>query len=328
MGARSHLARAYYDLATLLDAGVPILRSLDVLIQGQRGRFKRVFSQVRESLSKGSSFSESLAEQGHVFPELDRMLIEAAETGGSLPDSFKMLSHWHEFVERITRQIQMGLIYPLFLIHAVAVIAPLPTLISSLISSQASVGAYLRQVLVVLVWLYVPVLIVLASLLFKEKTRPLRVVLDHLVLRIPGLGAAIFHLSVFRYAKAFGMLYKAGIPVSECTERATLATGNAAVAQLFAGGAASVRKGGMMWEGFSPRLPVEYLHLWQVGEEAGELDKTVDRIAAAAQDRADRYFTLFAQWLPKVVYFAALLFGAYTVLRLGAQVYGGLGIEF
>ena len=328
MAARSHLARAYYDLATLLDAGVPILRSLDVLIQGQRGRFKRVFSQVRESVSKGSTFSESLGEQRHVFPELDRMLIEAAETGGSLPDSFKMLSHWHEFVERITRQIQMGLIYPLFLIHAVAVIAPLPTLISSFISSQANVGAYLRQVLVVLVWLYVPVLIVLASLLFKEKTRPLRLVLDHLVLRIPGLGAAIFHLSVFRYAKAFGMLYKAGIPVSECTERATLATGNAAVAQLFAGGAASVRKGGMIWEGFSQRLPAEYLHLWQIGEETGELDKTVDRIAAAAQDRADRYFTLFAQWLPKVVYFAALLFGAYTVLRLGTQVYGGLGIEF
>ncbi|MCL5281468.1 MAG: type II secretion system F family protein, partial [Planctomycetes bacterium] len=112
MGARNQLARAYYDLATLLDAGVPILRSLDILIQGQRGRFKRIFSQVRESLSKGSSFSESLDEQRHVFPELDRMLIEAAETGGSLPDSFKMLSHWHEFVERITRQIQMGLLYP------------------------------------------------------------------------------------------------------------------------------------------------------------------------------------------------------------------------
>ena len=329
MSARSHLAQAYYDLATLLDAGVPILRSLDVLIQGQRGRFKRVFSQVRESLSKGSSFSESLGAQRRVFPELDRMLIEAAETGGSLPDSFKMLSHWHEFVERITRQIQMGLLYPLFLIHAVAVIYPLPTLISSFISSQANVGAYLTQVLQVLLWLYVPALIVLASLLFKDRTRPLRVLLDHLALRIPGLGAAIFHLSVFRYAKAFGMLYKAGIPVSECTERATLATGNAAVAQLFAGGAASVRKGGMMWEGFSQRLPAEYLHLWQIGEETGELDKTVDRIAAAAQDRADRYFTLFAQWLPKVAYFAVLLFAAYTVLRVGAQVYGGaLNLEF
>jgi type IV pilus assembly protein PilC len=323
MGARNHLARAYYDLATLLDAGVPILRSLDLLIQGQRGRFKRVFSQVRESLSKGSSLSESLDEHRRVFPEMDRTLIEAAETGGSLPDSFKMLSHWHEFVERITRQIQMGLLYPFFLLHAVAVIYPLPTLMSSFIGGQADVGGYLRRVLQVLLLLYVPVLVVLGSMLFKERARTLRLVLDHLVLRVPGLGAAIYHLSVYRYAKAFGMLYKAGVPVSECTERAALATGNAAVAQLFAGGTASVRKGGMMWEGFSRRLPAEYLHLWQIGEETGELDKTVDRIAAAAQDRADRYFTLFAQWLPKVVYFAALLIAAYMVLQLGTQVYGG-----
>ena len=110
--ARSRLAQAYYDLATLLDAGVPILRSLDILIQGQQGHFKRVFSQIRESLSKGSSLSESLDEHRHVFPEMDRMLIEAAETSGSLGDSFKMLSQWHEFVERITRRIQMGLLYP------------------------------------------------------------------------------------------------------------------------------------------------------------------------------------------------------------------------
>ena len=323
MGKRNQLARAYYDLATLLDAGVPILRALDILIQGQRGRFKRVFSQVRESLSKGSSFSESLGEHRRVFPELDRMLIEAAETGGSLPDSFKMLSHWHEFVERITRQIQMGLLYPFFLLHAAALIYPLPTLMSSFIGGQVDVGGYLRRVLQVLLLLYVPVLVVLGSMLFKERTRTLRVVLDHLVLRVPGLGAAIYHLSVYRYAKAFGMLYKAGVPVSECTARAALATGNAAVAQLFAGGTASVRKGGMMWEGFSRRLSPEYLHLWQIGEETGELDKTVDRIAAAAQDRADRYFTLFAQWLPKVVYFAALLVAGYMVLQLGTQVYGG-----
>jgi type II secretory pathway component PulF len=108
-----------------------------------------------------------------------------------------------------------------------------------------------------------------------------------------------------------------------------LATGNAAVAQLFTGGTASVRKGGLMWEGFSPRLPAENLHLWQVGEEAGELDKTVERIAATAQERADRYFTLFAQWLPRVVYFAGLLIAGYMVVQLGTQVYGGaLDIAF
>ncbi len=194
------------------------------------------------------------------------MLIEAAETGGSLPDSFKMLSHWHEFVERITRQIQLGRRYPLFLSMRRRD-RPLPTLISSFIGGQADVGGYLRRVLGILLLLYVPVLVILGSMLFKERARPLCLVLDHVVLRVPGLGCYPYHLSVYRYAKAFGMLYKAGVPVSECAERAALATGNAAVTRLFAGGAANVRKGGMMWEGFSRRLPAEYLHLWQIGEE-------------------------------------------------------------
>jgi type II secretory pathway component PulF len=323
MGSRRRLAQAYYDMATLLDAGVPILRSLDILIQGQRGRFKQIFSQVRQSVSKGSNLSEALGEHRRVFPELDRMLIESAETAGSVPDSFKMLSHWHEFVERITRQIQMGLLYPFFILHAAAVIYPLPDLVSSFVSGQANVGAYLRQVLQVLLVLYVPMSIVIGSMLFRDRAPALRLLIDSLILKIPGLGAAVYHLSVYRYAKAFGMLYKAGVPISECTERATRATGNAVVAQLFAGGAASVRQGGTIWEGLSKRLPAEYLHLWQIGEEAGELDKTVDRIAAAAQDRADRYFALFAQWLPRVIYFAIMGIVAYMVLRIGTQVYGG-----
>ena len=87
------------------------------------------------------------------------------------------------------------------------------------------------------------------------------------------------------------MLYKAGVPISETTERATRATGNMVVARLFQGGFASVRQGGMAWEGFSKRLPAEYLQLWQIGEESGELDKTVDKIAEISADRADLWFT-------------------------------------
>ncbi|HQG49201.1 MAG TPA: type II secretion system F family protein, partial [Sedimentisphaerales bacterium] len=79
MNARSRLARAYYDLSVMLDAGVPIMRAFDIVIESRRGYFKRVLSQVRDSLSKGSSLAESMERHRHVFPTLDRMLVEAAE---------------------------------------------------------------------------------------------------------------------------------------------------------------------------------------------------------------------------------------------------------
>ena len=131
-------------------------------------------------------------------------------------------------------------------------------------------------------------------------------------------------MSISRYAKAFAMLYKAGVPIAEVTERATRATGNVIVAGRFAGGRESVRQGGMVWEGISKRLPAEYRHLWQIGEETGELDKTVAKIGEISADRADLYFTMFASGFPKVIYFIILIITAIMVLRLAMQVYGGL----
>ncbi len=320
MGARTRLARAYYDLSVMLDAGLPILRSLDLVIEGRQGCFKRVFSQIRESLSKGSTLAESMGEHGSIFPDLDRMLIEAAETSGSLGESFKMLSQWHEFVHRITRRMIMALLYPFFLLHMAMLVFYLP----DAVMGKLSLVGYFRQVLNGLVFLYAPILVVLAFTFLRDKAPMLRWPLDFLVLKVPVLGQAVYHMSICRYAKAFAMMYKAGVPMTEVTERATRATGNVVIASRFAGGRDSVRQGGTAWEGFSKRLPAEYRHLWQIGEESGELDKTVAKIGEIAADRADLYFTAFATGFPKVIYFICLIVTALMVLSLAMQVYGGL----
>ena len=298
MSSRTKLAQAYYDLATMLDAGVPILRSFDIVTEGRRGDLKRVLSQVRETITEGSSLAEAMAEHPRVFPELDRMLVEAAETSGSLGASLTMLSKWHDFVHRITRRMQMGLVYPLAVLHIASFVYPLP----SLVLGRLGIAGYLFMALRVLLLLYIPTAVVIALISLRDRYPQLKLPLDFAVLKIPVLGRAVYHLSVCRYAKAFGMLYAAGVPMTETMQRATRATGNAVVAGLFAGGMASVRAGGALSEGFSQRLPPEYLHLWQVGEETGELDKVAAKVAEISGDRADLLFTEFAKWLPRLVY--------------------------
>ncbi len=320
MSSKSRLAQAYYDLAVLLDAGVPILRSLDIVIQGRQGQLKQVFSRIRESLSKGSSLAEAMGKHRNVFPDMDRMLIEAAETSGSLNDSFKMLSEWHEFLCRITRRIHMGLIYPLLVLHIGALVYGLP----NFVLGSLTMWDYLRQTVSILMLFYIPAAVVVLLMRLQDKAPRVRVPLDFVVLRIPILGTAIYHLSICRYAKAFGMLYKAGVPISETTERATRATGNTSVARLFKGGLASVHQGGMAWEGFSKRLPAEYLQLWQIGEESGELDKTVDKIAEISADRADLWFKQFAFWMPWFVYALIAAIMVTMIFKLFYQVYGPL----
>jgi len=320
MGARTRLAQAYYDLATMLDAGVPILRSLDIVIQGRQGPLKRVFSQMRQSLSKGASLTESMAEHRTTFPDLDRMLIQTAETSGLLGESFKMLSQWHEFMSRITRRMIAGLTYPVIMLHLAAFIVGVP----DLVLGRSTLPRYLMQTGGILLLFYVPLAVVLAAIVLREKLPALRLFVDALALWIPGLGRAIYHLSISRFAKAFAMMYKAGLPIVETTERALRATGNVVVAGLFAGGLQSARKGNAVSEGFSSRLPAEYRHLWQVGEETGDLDKSVAKVAEISADRADLSFNLFAQWMPRVVYFTIMGIMAMMVLRMGSQVYGNL----
>jgi type IV pilus assembly protein PilC len=321
MSARTTLARAYFDLATLLNAGVPILRSFDILIEGRRGHFKHVLSQIRQSLSDGASLSEALNTHGRrTFPELDRMLIDTADTSGSLPAACSMLCSWHEFMHKINRRIQAGMIYPCFILAIAAFIAGMP----SVVLGQITPTQYFAHVARILMWMFLPIAAIVLFRYFRERLPALRATLDFVVLQIPVLGQAVYHLSVCRYAKAFGMLYNAGVPMTEATERATRATGNVIVARLFAGARETVRSGSAAWEGFSKRLSPEYLHLWQVGEETGELDKTVAKVAEIAADRADLFFTAFASWLPKVAYIIIVIVIIVTmVLPLARQIAAG-----
>jgi general secretion pathway protein F len=318
MSTRIQLARAYDDLATMQEAGLPILRSLDIVVEGRRGRFQQIFRRLRDALGQGSTLSESMGEYRSVFGDLDRMVVEAAEAAGSMGDSLKMLAEWHEFVYRLTRRVRAGLLLPFTILHIAAFVAPFP----ALALGQATMGDYLMKALGILLILYVPTAIVVVLLLLKDRIPAARRPLDVLILAVPVMRRAVYQMCICRYAKAFHMLYKAGVPISECTKRATRATGNYIIARKFAGAVETVRQGGSAWEGFSRRLPAEYLHLWQIGEETGELDRTSAKIAEISGDRADFLFTHFAAWMPKFVYVIVALIIIREILRLMGTIQG------
>lgn len=320
MSARTRLARAYYDLSVMLDAGVPIMRSFDIVIEGRHGYFKRVLSQVRDSISKGASLTESMGKHRHVFPTLDRMLVEAAEYSGSLGASFKMLSEWHEFVQKIVARMLMGLAYPFLILHAAAFVFPLP----GLIMGKVTASQYLLSVVSIAIWIYIPLFIIAIRVYRPETSRLLRLPIDYMALWIPVLGGGLYQLCISRYMRAFGMMYRAGVPMAESVERAARAVGNEAVAKLFRGSITTVRNGGMAFDGLSTRLPNDYRHLWQIGEESGELEKTVDKIAQISADRSEMFFHAFARGFPIVVYLIIMGMMAFMILTMAAQVYGNL----
>ena len=311
------LAIIYHNLSILLDAGLPILKSLDSVIEGLQGRLKKVFSDLKESISLGNGISDSMAKYPKVFAELDIMLIKAAELSGELPKCFKMLSQWYEFRNRMKKRILSGLLLPLLIIHIAIFIIPLP----SIILGQNTIGKYITKVGGTLGSLYLIIGIMFMIPKYFRNISSTRYIFDSLTLKIPLLGKAVKELSICRYCKGFNMMYKSGVPITQCATKALKLTGNTVIYSFFQGGVVSTEAGNIISEGFSDKLPSEYLELWRIGEESGELEKMIDKIAEISGDKSDHLFTQFAKWFPRFVYFLVCIFLIIQIFRYAPSVY-------
>jgi type IV pilus assembly protein PilC len=294
----SKQAIIYYDLATLLDAGVPTLKSLNIISEGLKGHLKIIFTKLNESLSQGNTLADSMAKYPRTFARIDLMLVKSAEHSGELPNCFKMLSKWYEFKNRLKGIFISGCILPFMMFHILFIIIRIP----SLVLGNISTSEYLMKTAIALGFLYLLIGIPLALYHSTPITGIFRKLLDTLTLKIPILGLAVRQLSICRYCRGFSMLYKAGVPIAQCTAQATELTGNLIIADMFKGASASIEAGNTAYEGFSRKLPLDYLNIWQTGEEIGELDKMSGKIAEISGDRAELLFTEFAKWLPRLFY--------------------------
>ena len=249
------------------------------------------------------------------------MLVQTAEMSGNLPECFRLLTNWYEYRNRLMRIIKTGLFLPLLVLHIAAFIIPfLDTPLGDM-----TLGGYFFQVLKVLALFYISFLALLVSYKLIRKNRGLSKLLDAFILRIPILGRGIWHLSISKYCRAFNMLYKAGVPITQSLTQATQQAGNTVVCGLFEGGAISAAAGNTACDGFSSRLPSEYLNLWRIGEETGELEKTVDKIAEIAGDRAELILTLCAKWFPWIVYGIICIFLIIKIFSGYAKIYSTRG---
>jgi type II secretory pathway component PulF len=313
----SKLATVYDNLSVMLDAGLPMLKTLNIATEGLQGQLKIIFTGISKSVSQGKSLADSMDKYPRNFAKLDLMLIRSAELSGELPRCFKMLSNWYEFTNRMKRIILSGLFLPILIFHIFVFVVPLPYLVLGGIS----INQYFTRVGIGLgiLYLLIGISIIAYHLIYNEGF--LRKPWDAMILRIPAIGLAVYELSICRYCRGFNLLYKAGLPIKECATQATELTGNMTVSDMFKGGVASIEAGKTAYEGLSRKLPKEYLELWYIGEETGELDKTVDKIAEISGDRAEHMLTEIAKWTPRILYALVCIILIIQIFRTALKIY-------
>jgi len=309
-------AMAYHNLYTMLDAGVPLLRSLNTIAPGLDPRMRKAFLALADGVSQGNPLAETMSQNRRAFSTVDIMLVEAAETSGNLADIMGLLAKWHEMSQRMLKKMLSGLLLPFVILLLAGFIAPVP----AFVMGGWDVNTYLLTALKINLIFWIPAIIVVLIIRLSPQTGLLRRILDRIALRIPIFGRAMFNLALSRFCWVFHMLCKAGAPVANSVDMAVAATGNSVVGDLFRPAAEAVRAGGPICEGLSPKLPRELVELWKVGEETGQTDDITKRLATNYGETSEFWFNEFSRWFPRFVYALVCVMMIIQVFRGFSQI--------
>jgi len=283
------------QLSVLMDAGLPIVRSLKILGNQQKpGLLKNIVIEVSEDVETGSSFSEALAKHPKTFDKLYVNMVKAGEAGGVLDVILQRLASFMERMEALKRKIIGASIYPAVVITiAVAVVlaimtfivpkfqevfrqvkVPMPGLTLMLMSISDVIKNYWWAIVATP---FVFLFIVKAW----GRTKGGRLTIDRIKLNAPLVGPIIKKSVISRFCRTLGTLLQSGVPILEALAIVKNATGNEVVSNAIGTVHDSIREGESIAEPLAACGVFDdiVINMIDVGEETGELDKMLLKIA-------------------------------------------------
>ena len=314
------------QIATLLNAGIPLLEALTAVIEQQENRgLQKILSQVREAVREGRSLADALAPHGRVFSPLMVNMIRSGESSGSLEIVLLRLADFLEQQVQTRQKIQAALVYP-----AVTVVIALIILVILLVKVVPAVTAVfedMQQALplptAVLIavsdfvrtawWLMAAALAAVAlGLRSYLRTDEGRLAWDRWRLRIPVFGPLHRKIAVSRFARTLGTLLKNGVPLLSSLEIVENVVGNRVLEAALQEARGQIGEGASIHEPLrrSGVFPPVLIHMIHVGEKSGTLEDMLGKVADTLDNEIDTAVnTLTAALEPAMILGLALFVG-------------------
>lgn len=289
------VALVTHELSTLLEAGVPLDRAFETLIDiSQNERTRALLSEILERLRSGISLANALNDHKSIFPPYYASMVRAGEASGALATVLNRLSEFLDKSQKLRENIKTALYYPIFLmVMAVGSIfimlrfvvpefkpifdsagESLPTSTKVLIVVGDAVGEY--------AWLAL-IIIGSAAVFFYRyvSTKEGRRVVDGVLLRVPLIGPIIIKIEVARFTRTAASLLENGVGLIQTLTIVRDTLTNTVVASSLDDVAARAKEGGGLANPLhETRLyPKLLVHLIRVGEETGKLDEMLSKVA-------------------------------------------------
>jgi type IV pilus assembly protein PilC len=291
------------QLATMIDAGLPLVQSLEILSQQQESKaFKNIIREIREDVEGGSTFAGALKKHPVTFNELYTNLVVAGEEGGILDNILNRLANYIEKSEALRKKVKSALVYPTTIIGVAVIVVmilmifvipvfetmfksagqtlPLPTLIVLTLSKM------IKKYVVILI----PALILLFYMAKKYyQTQNGRAVIDRLLLKLPVFGALFKKIAVARFSRTLGTLVSSGVPILDGLTIVSRTSGNRTIEIAILNARTSIREGETIAEPLSRSgiFPPMVIQMISVGESTGALDSMLSKIADFYEEEVD-----------------------------------------
>jgi type IV pilus assembly protein PilC len=320
------------QLATLIDAGLPLLRGLNVLANQERDSvLKSTINKVADSVQGGSTFSEGLAQHPRLFNDLYVNMVKAGELGGVLELVLTRLAEFQEKAQKVKNKVVAAMIYPIIvLLLAVAIMTfllifivpkfetifhdmlgdkPLPMITLFVIG----ISDFMQEHWAVLLGVIV---VVFAACKVAARTRAGRSVIDRAKLRAPLFGDLIRKTSISRFSRTLGTLVSSGVPILQALNITRETAGNTVIARAISQVHDSVKEGESIAQPLeaSGAFPPMVISMIDVGEETGQLPEMLVKIAEVYDDEVDNSVAALTSLLePIMIVLLALIVGTIVI---------------
>jgi len=336
------------QMATLVEAGLPMLRGLRILEQQEGNRrLKRILGEVAESIEGGSQLSEALAQHPKIFNRLYVNMVRAGEVGGALEITLRRLAEFMEKAQKIKGKVKSAMFYPAAVltvataIMGVMLVFVIPRFkeVFAGLTNGAPLPAFTMLVLnlsdiVKNHFILVALLLVVAgiSFAFTLRTTAGRLAFDHFKLKMPILGPVFRKASISRFARTLGTLLSSGVPVLQALTIVRETAGNVVIGNLVSTVHDSVKEG----ENITTPLratnifPPMTVGMVDIGEQTGALPDMLMKIADGCDEEVDNAVSAMTSILePIMIVFLAVVVGSLVIAMflpiLGIMTNHGVG---
>ncbi|MDE3099761.1 MAG: type II secretion system F family protein [Verrucomicrobiota bacterium] len=319
------------QLATLVDAGLPLLRGLRVLQKQERnGTLKVILGELALAIEGGSTFSEALAQHPKVFNRLFVNMVKAGELGGVLEVVLKRLAEFSEKAQKIKSKVKAALFYPvavsivaigILILLMVFIVPRFQSVFSGMELKMPWFTTFVLSVSMImknhiLEALGVVAVVVILFMIITRKTKFGRYVWDKVKLKMPPTGPVISKVAISRFTRTLGTLVSSGVPILQALTIVRDTAGNMIISNAVSKVHESVKEGETITAPLeaSGVFPPMVVSMVDVGEQTGALPEMLLRIADNYDEEVDNAVTAMTSLLePIMIVFLAVMVGSIVI---------------